>query len=186
MAEAEQSNSVKNTPINQHDVDVSQTTDGKKPEITVPKITGGWWVVVAVIVGFATLGMVAACFAMQRSFVRHDGLHTVGQGMSVRDFDTDVHMRRGSGDRMQDGMMRWGGYGSDTSTNSSRVFGVVTAVNDTTLTVAGNGTTTKIIVTDDTTYMGDDKPAKVNDTIMAVGTKDGDTITATRVMLQRQ
>ena len=64
--------------------------------------------------------------------------------------------------------------------------GVVTAVDGSIITVAGNGTTTKVTTTDSTTYTGDDKPAAVNDTIMVVGTTSGDTFTATRISLQRQ
>lgn len=76
----------------------------------------------------------------------------------------------------------------DTDTNSDRtvVSGVVTAVDGSTLTVAGNGTTTKVVVNDDTTYRGSSKPAAINDTIRVVGTTSNDTVTATTVYLSRR
>lgn len=91
-------------------------------------------------------------------------------------------------------MMRYGGgyHGSrehlaaDDASNT-RVVGVVTAVDGDTITVAGNGTTTKVNVSSNTTYIGDDKPAKVNDSIVAHGAKDAaGVLVASNVRLSRQ
>lgn len=72
-------------------------------------------------------------------------------------------------------------------TSSTRVMGVVTDVDGDTITVAGNGTTTKVTVNDNTTHTGEDKPAKVNDTIMATGARDADNnLVASSVRLSRQ
>ncbi len=94
------------------------------------------------------------------------------------------------GGMMDDGFGRGmrGGASSDTnSASSTRVMGVVTVVDGDVITVAGNGTTTKVTVNDNTTYTGDDKPAKVNDTIMAVGARDSsDNLVAATVRLSRQ
>lgn len=118
---------------------------------------------------------------------------------------------RGQFDRMGDRIMTRGGYGDDmrggmqggaraggagprggmrgdvNSATSTRVMGVVTAVDGNTATVSGNGTSTKVIMNDNTVYKGDDKPAVVNDTIMAVGARDSsNNLIASSVFLTRQ
>lgn len=92
----------------------------------------------------------------------------------------------GYGPGPRGGMMQ-GGLDQDTdTTNASRISGVVTAVSGDTITVAGGGTTTKVTVSSDTNYSGSSEPAKVNDTITAVGTKNSDgSLTATSVRLYR-
>ncbi len=80
-------------------------------------------------------------------------------------------------------MMQGGGV----ATSNTRVSGVVTAVDGNNITVAGNGTTAKVTVSSNTTYSGSSEPAKVNDTITAVGAKDGSgTLIASSVYLSRQ
>ncbi len=93
-----------------------------------------------------------------------------------------------SGDGWSTGYRGWirGGDGTDDSSDKTVVGGVVTAVDSSTITVAGEGSTTKVTVNDDTTYRGSSKPAAVNDTIRVVGTKSGDTVTATTVYLSRR
>lgn len=70
--------------------------------------------------------------------------------------------------------------------SSSSVSGVVTAINNNTLTVAGRGTTKQIKTTDSTEYYGAAQPVKVNDSVRIMGDASGDTFTATRVMISRQ
>ncbi len=84
--------------------------------------------------------------------------------------------------------LRGGMMGTDgTTTSNTRVSGVVTAVDGDSITVAGDGTTTKVTVSSNTTYSGSSEPAKVNDTITAVGAKDGSgTLIASSVYLSRQ
>lgn len=86
------------------------------------------------------------------------------------------------------GMMR-GGWDSDdtsTSTSSTRLSGVVTAVSGDTITVAGGGTTTKVTATSSTNYTGSSEPAKVNDSIVVFGTQNSDgSLTATSIRLVR-
>ncbi len=184
MAKPDQVDQEKVTTETLSDADVSQPDAVQAPKSTVPKITGGWWAVVAILAFFATLGLVAAGFAVQRSVSSTDDVRFAGRGMMRQDFDSDFSGQRGG--RLRGGMMGQGDLESDTNTNASRVNGVVIAISGSTITVAGNGQTTKVVVNDSTTYMGDDKPAAVNDTIMAVGTKDGDTLIASQVILQRQ
>jgi hypothetical protein len=67
-----------------------------------------------------------------------------------------------------------------TNTTYTQTEGVVTAVNSDNIVVAGGGKTQTITTNSSTTYANDTKPA-VNDTVVVVGTKDGDTITATQI-----
>jgi hypothetical protein len=67
-----------------------------------------------------------------------------------------------------------------TNTTYTQTQGVVTQVNSDNIVVAGGGKTQKITTNSSTTYVGDTKPA-VNDTVVVVGTKSGDTITATQI-----
>lgn len=152
--------------------------ESKQAVFTLNKV---WWPILAVGAFFAVLGLFAVGSAtLHKACVNDESYHTT----------------RGASGMMHRGNQGMGGVSmmgqrediddmADRA-DQGRVRGVVTAVNGSTITVAGNGTTTEVVVTDDTIYMGDDKPAAVNDTIMAVGTKQGDTFTATRVALQRQ
>ncbi len=67
-----------------------------------------------------------------------------------------------------------------TNTTYTQTQGVVTQVNSDNIVVAGGGKTQTITTNSSTTYVGDTKPA-VNDTVVIVGTKSGDTITATQI-----
>lgn len=67
-----------------------------------------------------------------------------------------------------------------TNTTYTQTQGVVTAVNSDSIVVAGGGKTQTIKTNSSTTYV-DDTKAAVNDTVVIVGTKDGDTITATQI-----
>jgi len=67
-----------------------------------------------------------------------------------------------------------------TNTTYTQTQGVVTSVSGDTVVVAGGGKTQSIKTNGDTKYTDDTKPG-VNDTVVIVGTKDGDTITATQV-----
>jgi len=67
-----------------------------------------------------------------------------------------------------------------TKTTYTQTQGVVSSVNGDTIVVAGGGKTQSIKTNGHTKYTEDVKPA-VNDTVVIVGTKDGDTITATQV-----
>ena len=73
-----------------------------------------------------------------------------------------------------------------TTTTTNKTYtqtqGVITAVNSDNIVVAGGGKTQTIKTNGDTKYSDDEKPA-VNDTVVVTGTKDGDTITATQVVV---
>ena len=67
-----------------------------------------------------------------------------------------------------------------TNTTYTQTQGVVTAVNSNNIVVAGGGRTQTIKTNASTTYASDTKPS-VNDTVVVVGTKNGETITATQI-----
>lgn len=109
-----------------------------------------------------------------------------GGRMMMRD---DSGMGGGKRGGMMDDAFGQGGrmQGGADITSSTSVMGVVTAVDGETITVAGNGATTTVTANANTTYTGSDKPAQVNDTIMAFGVRDAsDILVASTVRLSRQ
>lgn len=68
-------------------------------------------------------------------------------------------------------------------TVSTRLTGVVTQVSGDGFVIAGNGTTKTIKTTSSTTYSTDAKSVKTNDTVMVKGTQNGDTFTASAVVV---
>lgn len=160
-----------------------QPADTAQTKRKLPKLAPGWWVLIVAVLVFTVMGICAAGSVAVRMISREDSVTTTQTG------DRQLMPQRGSNSMQGGGMMRGpGGNFRDTSdsTDGTRVSGVVVAVDGSTITVAGNGTTTKVVVNDSTTFMGDDKPATVNDTIMVIGTKSDGTITATHVSLQRE
>jgi hypothetical protein len=74
-----------------------------------------------------------------------------------------------------------GGDSTNTS-GQTRLIGVVTAVNGDKLTVAGGGTTTQGTTNSSTDYVNG-SAVKANDSVIIMGTKSGDTVTATRIVI---
>lgn len=146
-------------------------------ETVVPRRHSQRWVigvVVGVIVLYALLmgcGLWAfySLSGLQRTDVPtgmyRSGMHsrfTSDQNYAVRSSDSD------------------GLTTTTTNTTYTQTQGVITAVNNGTIVVAGGGKTQTIKTNSSTTYANDTKPA-VNDTVVVTGTKDGDTITATQI-----
>lgn len=139
-----------------------------------------WWIIGGTLAGLAVIAMICGMvwgMTHRTAFVdgRFDG------PMMQSNFE-DSRSGRG-GMRGGGGMM---GDRDTISSDSTRVSGVVTAINGSTLTVAGNGTTKQVTTNDSTTYYGAAQPVKVNDSIMITGTTSGDTFTAGRIVIQRQ
>lgn len=82
------------------------------------------------------------------------------------------------GNRMMD---RNGGYGSMFS-SQDRVVGTVTAVDGSSFTVAGDGSSTKVTTDNSTRYTYGDQ-VKVNDTVLVFGNTSGGTLKADRVII---
>lgn len=171
-------------------VNAVKTTEVKK---TVPSEKRWWsnrpaWLPV-VLLTFVFLALLWTAFSLGRhSQDRFDRDDRVRAGMMQNGSNSPRSMRGGMMDDDFNGPRGRFNNGTGTNTTSStRVSGVVTAVDSNTLTVAGNGTTTKVTVNDNTAYTGSDKPAKVNDTIMAFGARDAsNNLVASTVRLSRQ
>lgn len=133
-----------------------------------------WLPIVAI-----TAGIILLCLAF-----------AAGHRSAMHDYDRGYHqpvITRGS---MRDegfSVPRGGMMYRDNESSNTRVSGVVTAVDGNTITVAGNGTTTKVTTSDNTTYSGSSQPAQVNDSIVAYGAKDaGGELVASSIRLVRQ
>lgn len=151
-----------------------------QPSENHPESKRVWLPIGLVIVGILLLGF---AFAAGRHAAYY---HTrfISAASSLRG---DRELSPGQFGGMPGGMLGGGGYNSSSTTSNTRVSGVVTAVDGSTLTVAGNGTTSKVSVSSNTTYVGSSEPAKVNDSIVAFGAKDGSgTLVASTVRLSRQ
>ena len=76
-----------------------------------------------------------------------------------------------------------GGFGSKATLNGeSRARGVVTAVNGSSFTLAGNGATTNVTTNSSTQYR-DGNTVKQNDTVVVLGTESNGSLTATQVTI---
>ena len=151
--------------------------DKSVPTVQSPRT---WWIIGGTLAGLAGIALIVGVVW---------GVTHRGAMMNAR-FDDDQYGPRITDNRGFDrgGMgregMMMGGQGSTDS--STRVFGVVTAVDGSTLTVAGNGTTKKVVINDSTQYYGAAQPVKVNDSVTITGATSGDTFTAGRIVIQRQ
>jgi hypothetical protein len=74
----------------------------------------------------------------------------------------------------------FGQFSGSNTTNQSRIQGVVTNVNGSTFTVAGDGTTNIVQTNSSTQYTGGTTVA-INDTIVVLGTINNSTFTASNV-----
>jgi hypothetical protein len=158
-----------------------QSTEQKKTGHSLPRVPLWGWIVGGVVVFFALVGFVSTGYTAMHG-LKKDVVTTARGDYALRG-DQFGNDRNTAGGTMRGGFGDFGMMGDDNS--DTRVSGVVTAVNGDTLTVAGNGTVVTVKVTDDTTYRGASKPAAVNDTITAIGTKSNDVLTATSVRLTR-
>lgn len=94
-----------------------------------------------------------------------------GTGITLRDGGGIVRQTRSLG--------RFGIAGSN-SQDTAR--GVITSVNGTNFTVAGNGSTQQVSTSSSTQYQGGDQ-VKVNDSVVAYGTTNNGTLSATQVVI---
>lgn len=82
------------------------------------------------------------------------------------------------------GMMglRSGLDGTTTINGQTRIKGVVTSVNGSSFTIAGNGSTTNVTTSSSTQYQGGNQ-VKQNDTVTVFGTTSNNTLSATEVVI---
>lgn len=188
MAKPDQLDQESTTTESVSEPSTDKKTSAKSSDKPSQTTSGSKWIIYSLMAFVATFGVVAIVFSAQNASSKNDEIQSVMRGKIMQEFRTDDTMPD-QGRGMRGGMMGRGGeFDVDMSVDTyiTRVNGVVTAVDGSIITVAGNGTTTKVVVSDDTIFIGDDKPAMVNDTIMAIGTLNGDTFTASRIVLQRQ
>ncbi len=175
-----------------NEVKATEVKSGKPSEIRLSALSGS--TLGLLLLTLVLLGLLTTAFAIGKN-ADTDRFERMGRfdGGMMRANDRDFRGGKNGGMMGDDsagsrGGMRGGMMGGDVnSATSTRVMGVVTAVDGDTITVAGNGAATKVVVNDNTNYTGDDKPAKVNDTIMASGARQSDgTLLASTVRLSRQ
>jgi hypothetical protein len=136
-------------------------------------------------------GVVAAlmlAYGIGYSCANHHNEHNkfFAQGFMARGGDEGgpVTITSGSATAVGGGMMMGRGeIGASTMMdNDTHHSGVVTAVSGANFTIAGNGASTSVTTSSSTEYQGGNT-VKANDSVIVEGTKTGDTIAATRVII---
>lgn len=157
------------------EIDAEQAASAK----IAPHHRHSWWLIGGVLAGIAIIALVCG---MTWGMARRASL------ADIRFDDSMMMGHHRLDDRSGRGSIRGSGgiMGDNLASDSTRVTGVVTAIDGTTLTVAGGGVTKKVTTNDSTSYFGAAQPVKVNDTVMITGTTSGDTFAAGRIVIQRQ
>ena len=135
-----------------------------------------WWILATAV---ALCAIIALAAAAKQLFYR---------GLPIGSTQTNTNMAR-TPHRFNDRHHMRGGRMNDNqeySDNSTRISGVVTAIDGTKLTIAGYCTSKIAETNDKTQYYGAAQPVKVNDTVMITGTTSGDSFTASRITIRRQ
>jgi hypothetical protein len=128
-----------------------------------------WWVL-GTLIAVVFIILLAGAFKQAFYLGGNDGRYDNHMGFNTV---------RGDRGGMRGGMMH-------DDNDDSHVTGVVTAIDNATLTVAGEGTTKKVTINDSTEYYGAAQPVKVNDTVRIMGTTSDDSFTASKVMISRE
>jgi hypothetical protein len=134
------------------------------------------WVVIGIVAVYVILMVIG--FGVFRAIANRNGNSMMNGARTAQMMDRPRFSNERSYNVQQsssDGLTT-----TTTNTTYTQTQGVVTAVNSDSIVVAGGGKTQTIKTNSSTTYASDTKPA-VNDTVVVVGTKDGDTITATQI-----
>lgn len=179
MAEKEH---VKDEVVKEKTTSVHAHNGVSAPVAVVPRHSRQWVIgVVAIIIVVYLMLMVAGLWIFHAVAAHQNAATTNTRGVLS---EQQVN-RRGfgmTGDRTynvrqtnSDGLTA-----TTTTTTYTQTQGVVTAVNSDSIVVAGGGKTQTIKTNSSTAYANDTKAA-VNDTVVIVGTKDGNTITATQI-----
>ena len=152
-----------------------------KEEVIKQKPTSKWvlWIVCGVIAAYIILMVIG--FGIFRAITEHGNaaMNGVSGMMDRQSFGQHQRFSNEQSYNVQqsssDGLTT-----TTTNTTYTQTQGVVTAVNSDNIVVAGGGRTQTIKTNSSTTYANGTKPV-VNDTVVVVGKKDGDTITATQI-----
>jgi hypothetical protein len=175
MAEKEQ---IHDEKVTERPASARTVKESPVQEVAAPRHSRSWVVGFVAIVVVVYLMLVVAGLWVVHSFVAEH--RNVGNNLNTQ--QVGRYQLNWRGDRTfnvwqsnSDGLTT-----TTTNTTYTQTEGVVTAVNGDSITVAGGGKTQTIKTNSSTTYADDVKPV-VNDTVVVVGTKDGDTITATQI-----
>lgn len=134
-----------------------------RANVRIAAIVGG-------VVAIALLGYVAGWAGSHFYNVRHGGVRTAG-----------ITIHEGGLGGMRGGFMHDDAANPTDGKAYTRLTGVVTQVNGTTFTIAGNGTTKTITTNDSTVFNTASKKVSVNDSVVVLGTDNNGTFTATDV-----
>lgn len=159
---------------------VPVTKSGASQVVVPPRHSRNWVIgIVAGVVALYILIMIAGFLIVRVMRDGGDNQNVERTGMS-RQFNGMQSRVNGDQTFRETSTTSDGLTSTSTTTTYTQTQGVVTAVNPDTIVVAGGGKTQTIKTNSSTTYAQDKKPV-VNDTVVVVGTKDGDTITATQI-----
>lgn len=159
----------------------NSSSTSQKPSSVAHKPVSGAWLASLGGVAFVALLLLSFSFGRVVEQRSHEGAREVRFSMS------GVNERAPAGTLPGYDMRGQRMHDRDDSESTTRVSGVVTNVSGNTITVAGNGTTAKVEVSDNTTYGGSDEPVAVNDSIVAIGATNSDgVLIASSVQLHRE
>jgi hypothetical protein len=121
-------------------------------------------------------GLIIVLILLLIGAIAHNHQDSRGFGRKAGAFGA-VGMRR-------EGKLMGGGgkFNSTIGSNQNRIQGVVTAINGSTITVAGHGATNDVETNSSTQYQNGSS-VKVNDSVVAFGTISGGKFTATQVVV---
>jgi hypothetical protein len=155
-----------------------------KDAVVVPQRSRVWvFGIVAAVIGLYAVIVIAGLWFMQAVTNRSVGMygingHTAMMGRGGNGFDQST----GEQTFKQTATTSDGLTSTSTTTTFTKTQGVVTAINPDSIVVAGGGKMQTIKTTSATTYANDTKPV-VNDSVVIIGKKDGDTLTATQIYI---
>jgi hypothetical protein len=141
------------------------------PTVVTPKQRSPLWYVLGTLVAVVFIILLAGAFRQA-----HD------RQEAARTFDRSSSFGLDDRRMMRGGMMN----DRDDISDTTHVSGVVTSIDGSIITVAGNGSSKKVTINDKTEYFGAAQPVKVNDSVQIKGTTSGETFTATRILTSRQ
>ena len=174
------SNTVEETTTAKHNLATVDNNHGINKDVSATNWRGWmgrrWLILLVIAVLLFLLALAAATGYMIRNRYERDlnnqPYYTVNRMMHYDGYGSGI----GYGQYIQTQVSS----GSVTTTVYNYQTGVVTAVNNDSIVIAGNGRQTTIKTNSSTQYVNDKKPA-VNDTVSVVGTTTDNTITATQI-----
>lgn len=150
--------------------------DQRTHTVAINKSTNKPLIISIVAAVVLALALIAVVIALVATNVHHRMNNTARMNSSS-------YMQSRDGTKGEAPAKRFMGTG-DRADSSTRVSGVVTAVNGDDISVAGNGKTITIKKSSSTTIRGTSTTVSVNDTIFASGTTSDNVFTATTITIR--